>query len=44
VSNLTLTGNEAFSPRLSLGWWLGTHEQGDFYRRDYAGLSVRVGF
>jgi YaiO family outer membrane protein len=44
VSNVTFTGNEAFSPRLSLGWWLGTHDQGDFYRRDYAGLSVRIGF
>lgn len=44
VANVTLTGRETFSPRLSLNWWLGTHEQGDFYRRDYAGLSVRVGF
>jgi YaiO family outer membrane protein len=44
VANVTLTGRETFSPRLSLDWWLGTHEQGDFYRRDYAGLSVRVGF
>jgi YaiO family outer membrane protein len=44
VANATLTGRETFSPRLSIDWWLGTHEQGDFYRRDYAGLSVRVGF
>jgi len=43
VSNVTFTGSEKFSPRLSLSWWLGTHEQGDFYRRDYAGLSVRIG-
>ncbi len=43
VSNVTFTGNERFSPRVSLSWWLGTHEQGDFYRRDYAGLSVRIG-
>jgi YaiO family outer membrane protein len=44
VANVTLTGRETFSPRLSLNWWLGTHEQGDFYRRDYAGFAVRVGF
>jgi len=43
VANVTLTGNETLSARLSLRWWLGTHEQGDFYRRNYAGLSVRIG-
>jgi YaiO family outer membrane protein len=43
VANVTLTGNEKLSARLSLSWWLGTHEQGDFYTRDYAGLSVRIG-
>lgn len=43
VSNITVAGSERFSPRLALSWWLGTHEQGDFYRRDYAGLSVRIG-
>jgi YaiO family outer membrane protein len=43
VANVTLTGNETLSARLSLSWWLGAHEQGDLYRRKYAGLSVRVG-
>ena len=43
VSNLTLTGTEKLTQRVSLSWWLGTHEQGDFYRRDYAGLSIRIG-
>ena len=43
VANVTLTGNEKLSTRVSLSWWLGTHEQGDFYARDYAGLSVRIG-
>lgn len=43
VDNITLTGNEKLSGRLELRWWLGTHEQGDFYRRDYAGLSIRIG-
>ena len=35
--------NEKLSGRLALSWWVGTHEQGDFYRRDYAGLSIRIG-
>jgi YaiO family outer membrane protein len=43
VGNVTLTGNEKLSTRLSLSWWLGTHEQGDFYTRDYVGLAVRIG-
>ena len=43
VDNVTFTGNEKLSARVSLSWWLGTHEQGDFYARDYAGLSVRIG-
>jgi YaiO family outer membrane protein len=43
VANVTFTGNEKLSARLSLSWWLGTHEQGDFYRRDYAGFSFRIG-
>lgn len=44
VSSVTLTGHEALSARWALNWWLGTHEQGDFYRRRYAGLAIRVGF
>jgi YaiO family outer membrane protein len=43
ISNVTVTGNETLSTRLKLSWWVGTHEQGDFYRRNYAGLAVRVG-
>jgi hypothetical protein len=31
------------SSRFELNWWLGSHEQGDFYRRDYAGLGIRIG-
>lgn len=44
VSSLTLSGRETLSSRIELSWWLGTHEQGDFYRRDYAGISARIGF
>jgi YaiO family outer membrane protein len=44
VENVTLSGAESLSTRITLNWYVGTHEQGDFYRRDYAGLAVRVGF
>jgi len=43
VSSITLTGRQTLSSRLELNWWLGSHEQGDFYRRDYAGLGIRIG-
>lgn len=44
VSSVTLNGRETLSPRLALSWWLGTHRQGDFYRRRYGGLALRIGF
>jgi len=43
VDSLTLTGRHALTPRVTLDWWLGTHRQGDIYRRRYAGLAVRYG-
>jgi YaiO family outer membrane protein len=43
VSSVTLSGRETLSRRLALSWWLGTHRQGDFYRRRYGGVSVRIG-
>jgi YaiO family outer membrane protein len=43
VSSVTFTGRQTFSARLGLSWWLGTHRQGDFYRRRYGGVSVRIG-
>ncbi len=43
VDSLTVTGRHALTPRVTLDWWLGTHAQGDIYRRRYAGLAVRYG-
>jgi len=43
VDSLTVTGRHALTPRITLDWWLGTHAQGDIYRRRYAGLAVRYG-
>lgn len=44
IASVTLNGRETLSSRWALNWWLGSHEQGDFYRRRYAGLALRVGF
>jgi YaiO family outer membrane protein len=43
VESITLTGRQTLSERLELNWWLGSHDQGDYYRRDYAGLGLRIG-
>lgn len=42
VSGVTLSGRRALNERLSLSWWLGTHEQGDFYRRRFLGVAVSI--
>lgn len=42
VRGLALTGNHALNERLSIRWWLGTQEQGDFYRRRFIGMAVSV--
>jgi YaiO family outer membrane protein len=43
VRGATLTGRYQLNDRVSLDWWLGIHEQGDLYRRQYAGMAVSVG-
>lgn len=43
VKNVTLSGRQLLLTRFTLSWWIGTHRQGDFYRRKYAGISVRFG-
>jgi YaiO family outer membrane protein len=43
VRGATLTIRQRLGVRVSLDGWLGLHEQGDLYRRQYAGLAVSVG-
>ena len=43
VQSVTFGGRHAFSERLSVQWWVGTHEQGRFYRRDFLGMAVSIG-
>lgn len=42
VQGLTLSGRYRFDDRYALQWWLGTHEQGDFYRRQFLGLAISI--
>ena len=42
VRGITLVGRRELSNRLALQWWLGTHDQGDFYRRQYLGMAVTL--
>ncbi|MDX1500339.1 MAG: YaiO family outer membrane beta-barrel protein, partial [Woeseiaceae bacterium] len=44
VSGITVTGRHGLGRRWTVDWWLGTQEQGDFYRRRYAGLALAVEF
>lgn len=40
VSGLSLSGRYQLNARYGLQWWLGTHDQGDFYRRQFFGMAV----
>jgi YaiO family outer membrane protein len=42
VKGVSLSGRRQLSDRFGLQWWLGLHQQGDFYRRDYFGLAVSI--
>ncbi len=43
VHGITITGRHTLNDRFGVNWWLGTHEQGEFYRRQYAGMAVSIG-
>ena len=43
VRGITLNGRRAINERVAIQWWLGLHEQGDFYRRRFLGMAVSIG-
>ncbi len=43
VRGITLNGRRAISKRVAIQWWLGLHEQGDYYRRRFLGMAVSIG-
>lgn len=42
VRGISLTGRQQLNDRLGLLWWLGVHEQGDFYRRRFIGMALSI--
>lgn len=42
VRGLTLSGRYRFDDKYALQWWLGSHEQGDYYRRQFIGLAISI--
>jgi YaiO family outer membrane protein len=42
VRGVSLGGRRQLTDRLGLQWWLGLHDQGDYYRREYLGLAVSI--
>ncbi len=42
VRSASLGGRRQLTDRFGLQWWLGLHDQGDYYRREYLGLAVSI--
>jgi len=42
VRGITLSGRRALSDRIGIQWWLGLHDQGDYYRRRFLGMAVSI--
>ncbi len=42
VSGVAVTGHRDITERLTLRWWLGLHDQGDFYRRQFVGMALTI--
>jgi YaiO family outer membrane protein len=42
VRGVSFSGRRQLNERFGLQWWLGRHEQGDYYQRDYFGLAVSI--
>ena len=42
VSGISLTGRHQFTQRLGLQWWIGIHDQGELYRRQFLGMAVSI--
>ena len=44
VVGIGVNGQQALNDRTDLNWWLGSHEQGDFYRRSFLGMAIAFRF
>lgn len=44
VRGIGVTGLLPLTAQTDLKWWLGSHEQGDFYRRSFLGMAIAFRF
>ena len=44
VRGIGVNGQQALNDRTDLKWWLGSHEQGEFYRRSFLGMAIAYRF
>ena len=42
VQGVSVSGRRQLTDRFGLQWWLGMHDQGNFYRRQYLGMAVSI--
>ncbi len=42
VRGVSVSGRRGLSERITLQWWLGLHDQGDLYRRQFLGMAVSI--
>ncbi len=42
VRGMSLVGKRRLSGRYSVQWWLGVHDQGNYYRRTYLGMALTL--
>lgn len=42
VQGVSISGRRKLTDRVDLSWWLGLHDQGNFYRRRYIGMAVSI--
>lgn len=42
VRGLVVSGRRELNQKLGLQWWIGLHEQGDFYRRQFLGMAISI--
>lgn len=42
VRGVSLSGRYQLGERYTLQGWIGTHEQGDLYRRRFLGLAISI--
>lgn len=42
VRGLVVSGRRELNRKLGLQWWIGLHEQGNFYRRQFLGMAFSI--